>query len=250
MFTRAKCSVDNEEKEWIEKYMLWLMKEFGDCKSIRVVLPTKEFFPDPYVGDEESAVQVVKRVCSYMRVDYSRLDIAFFEEEYKRSDSVSIFGESYEKEGAAGLYIDQGDHKKFILAIDRSQVDNPPILVATTAHELGHVHLLGDKRIPEDEENPEHLTDLLTVFLGMGVFTANAAFQFSQWDSGMMSGWNASRQGYLTEKMYGYSLAVFAWIRGELKPKWAKNLSPNNYTYFKQNMKYLLNTGDIGLTKG
>jgi hypothetical protein len=104
--------------------------------------------------------------------------------------------------------------------------------------------------MPKDEENPEHLTDLLTVFLGMGVFTANAAFQFSQWDEGMMSGWSAGRQGYLTEKMYGYALAVFAWIRGELKPKWAKNLSPNNYTYFKQNMKYLLNTGDIGLTKG
>ncbi len=97
-------------------------------------------------------------------------------------------------------------------------------LVATIAHELGHVHLLGDGRISADEEDHEPLTDLLTVFLGVGIFPANSVIRDVNWHSGNMEGWSISRQGYLTAPMFAYALALFAYIRGEYKASWSKHL--------------------------
>ncbi len=65
---------------------------------------------------------------------------------------------------------------------------------------------------------------MLTVFLGLGIFTANAAFRFNQWQDGQMQGWSTQRSGYLTEPEWGYALACYAWVRGEAAPDWAEHL--------------------------
>jgi len=53
-------------------------------------------------------------------------------------------------------------------------------LIGTTAHEVAHVLLLADGRISREEPDMEPFTDLLTVYLGLGIFTANTAFRFTQ----------------------------------------------------------------------
>jgi hypothetical protein len=80
----------------------------------------------------------------------------------------------------------------------------------------------------------EPLTDLLTVFLGLGVFTANSAFCFEQFTGVSSQGWSTHRQGYLSEEMFGYALARFAIERGERKPRWADHLSTNIASYFNR----------------
>ena len=56
---------------------------------------------------------------------------------------------------------------------------DPVALVATLAHELGHVILLRPGLVDRDDPDMEQLNDLLMVFLGFGIFTANSAFRFS-----------------------------------------------------------------------
>jgi hypothetical protein len=85
----------------------------------------------------------------------------------------------------------------------------------------------------------EPLTDLATVFLGMGVLNANAAFQFKQWSEGNMQGWRTQKSGYLPETVWGYSLARFAHERNEKDPVWAKMLPTNVRAYFTQSSKWL-----------
>jgi len=96
-------------------------------------------------------------------------------------------------------------------------------MVAVMSHELAHVLLLGGGKISRDHERMEPLTDLMTVFSGFGIFTANAAFVHT---SGTR-GWQVSRKGYLSEKEFGYALALFALRRGETKPAWTKELRKN-----------------------
>ena len=115
-------------------------------------------------------------------------------------------------EGARGHYRKRRD--KFVISLESSQLSNPMTLVATVAHELGHVRLLGEGRIHGGFEDHELLTDLLTVFFGLGVFTANSAFSFRQWSDNSSQGWRTERKGYLTEEMFGYALALFALMRG------------------------------------
>jgi hypothetical protein len=98
-----------------------------------------------------------------------------------------------------------------------------------------------------DERDHEDLTDLVTVFLGLGIISANAAFRFQQWQSPSQQGWRVSRQGYLSEPMYGYALASYAWMRGERRPAWATYLAPDLRRYYQQALKYLHETGDTVL---
>ncbi|HEV3448808.1 MAG TPA: pentapeptide repeat-containing protein, partial [Gemmataceae bacterium] len=107
------------------------------------------------------------------------------------------------------------------------------------AHELAHVHLLGHGRVSSDEEDHELLTDLLTVFLGFGVIGGNAVIREAYWNTAILSGWNMSRQGYMSMPMYGYALAWFARARGEEKPPWAKHLRADVRSAFKKARRFL-----------
>jgi hypothetical protein len=135
--------------------------------------------------------------------------------------------------GAAGHYRRNGD--RFVIAINQRQRRNPVALVATIAHELGHVRLLGEDRVTTTQRDQEQLTDLSTVFFGLGIFTANAAYEYSQ-DA---HGWQTTHLGYLGEKLFGYALAYYAGLRVEETPAWANQLDTNPASFMRQGLRYL-----------
>ena len=79
------------------------------------------------------------------------------------------------------------------------------------------------------------MTDLLTVFLGLGIFTANAAHEFTVSNRG----WSARRLGYMTEQMYGYAFARYVMHRDERGADWIGHLDINPRTYLRQTIKFL-----------
>jgi hypothetical protein len=139
--------------------------------------------------------------------------------------------------GTGGLYVEADG--RFHIWLNAANLDDPGGLVATMAHELGHVLLLGHRRISLDEPDHEPLTDLLTVFFGLGVITANAVVHEESWSSGTLSGWTIGRRGYISMPMYGYALALFARERGEDRPDWVKILRPDVRQAFEQGCRYL-----------
>ena len=244
-----KCPVEAEDKAWIEDSMLWLIEEFG-CDALRnavVVLPTDEFFPDQFSEDEGAARVLVDRVCGYMGVAPERVELEFFTDQNKElQGNLPAYESSYD--GVAGHY--RKRRGKFLINIESSQLTDPMFLVATSAHELGHVRLLGEGRVSAGFEDHEPLTDLLTVFLGLGVFTGNSVYSFKQWTDTFSQGWQTERRGYMTEEMFGYALALFAWVRGEQRrPAWSKHLRGNVSAYFKNGHRYLEKTGDARLKR-
>lgn len=116
------------------------------------------------------------------------------------------------------------------------------MFAAVIAHELGHVRLLGEGRARPTDARHEKLTDLVTVFLGMGVFTANAANRFrparrgftvlpaGELTSRMLNGAahddSVHHLGYLAASQFAYALACCAHLRGESDPPWARHLEP------------------------
>jgi hypothetical protein len=51
----------------------------------------------------------------------------------------------------------------------------------------------------------------------------------------------------MSEEMFAYSLALYAWMRGETNPKWSNCLTMNVGHYFKQSMKYLGKGGQTSI---
>ncbi len=237
-----RCPVSTATREWLETSTLWLIEQFGQTtvKSAEIVTPTKEFFPDPYDGSPASLERLFERICRFMRIDRTRLVLGVYEGTRSAAKPIrALFSDGYTS-GTRGVFLGRNEDGVLVLAIDKAQLRDPASLVAVMAHELAHVHLLADGRLTGEEQDHEKLADLLTVFLGMGVFTATAAFQFRQWKGeDRHEYWGVRRLGYLSEEEFGYALALVAWLRSERKARWANYLPTGAYTFFTQGVRFL-----------
>ncbi len=243
-----RCHVTPEQKQWVEERLLWLGGQFGQAPIRRPPLdPTSELLPRKWDGSCDAGADLLQRLCQFMAVDTARLQLQFYSQNETHDLQSACAGETH-RTGPAGLFLHPKDASRLIIALEQSGLSEPAKLTATICHELGHVHLLADGRIPQDTPDSEPHTDLLTVFFGAGIFTANSAFQFAQWQSHSHQGWRASRLGYLSEELFGYALACYAWSRGELTPSWQKYLRSNILYYFDDSLHFLSTTHESKIT--
>lgn len=228
---RVKCPVSAKARLWTEESLQWLRGEFGDDALNGEVLRPQTVFPPGYTGIEDDVGVVLRRLCDRMGVPVKSVEIEFDDDPDVVPDpGVPV---AHHFSGAAGEYRRRGGTA--VLAIRRRQLRHPVALAATLAHELAHARLLGERHIDPGRSDSEQLTDLTTIFFGSGIFTANAAFDFSQ----TQTGWQSSHLGYLGETLSGYALAYFAYLRGEREPAWAAALDTNPRAYMRQGLRYL-----------
>jgi hypothetical protein len=239
-----RCHVTADEKLWVERRILWLKDQFGSEPIRRAVLePTSELLPNKWGASYEDGADLFNRLCTFMLLDPAALKLHFYSSGLSHEKGSDYAGEQHTS-GPAGLYVDPQNQQKRVVALAEKGLLQPAQLAATICHELGHVHLLGAGRLKRDEEDCEPLTDLLTVYFGAGILTANSAFQFTQWQSATRYGWQASTHGYLSEQVYGYALACFTWFRGDSEAKWQKHLRQNIKYYFSDALHFLVTTSD------
>ena len=238
------CHLEAEEKGWVERRMVRFHVQFGAEPIRREPLdPRSPLLPKTWNRSYAAGEDLFKRLCDFMRVDAARLELEFYSGHESRTVDSAYAGNTHSS-GPAGLYRQPEKDGKLLVSLDQSGLSDPMKLVATICHELGHVHLLADGRISPEEKDSEPLTDLLTVYFGTGIFNANAAFQFGQWQSHSHQGWRASRLGYLSEQSFGYALACYAWYRGDVDAAWRKYLRENIAYYFDDSMHFLSTTKD------
>ena len=221
------------ERGWIERSMTWFVGEFGRAPLTGpVVLPTDDYFPGAYRGSPDDVRAVLAKLCRQMGVDPDGVELELYaaDDNPELSAVVPIAGRS---SGAAGHY--RRRDGRAVIAVRDDQPARPMALVATIAHELGHVRLLGERRIAPGRADGEPLTDLVTIFFGLGIFGANAALDV--WRDERYT--RSARLGYLTEPMFGYGLATYAYLRGETDPRWARHLDTNPRVFLKRGLRYL-----------
>jgi tetratricopeptide (TPR) repeat protein len=242
---KTTSPLTDAQRAWLDARFAWLLQQFGEARLHKaVVTPTVEFFPEPYTGTADDAVALFNRVCHYMDVDPSGVELAFYRS--AAADDLAVSTNPTLRGFALGTYSEDGGRIR--IRLEQTRLSEPHTVVATLAHELGHVHLLGDGRCSADSADHEPLTDLLTVFFGMGIFTANSVIREANWRVGNFSGWNVSRQGYLGLAEYAYALAIYAAARGEMKPKWFRYLRPDLRALYKSEAKRAaeMKTSSIG----
>lgn len=228
-FGSAKVPVNTYEKTWTEWRMRWLADHFGIERLLRarVLLPTDEFFPEEFNGTEEDARRLLNRLCGYLDIKPDGI-------QFEICPDVQL-------PGALGHY-DNTDQAT--IRIVESQLADPQSLVATLTHELAHELLLGGKLLSPDAVDHEWVTDLLPVFLGAGIFAANATVKESYQTSGNRHSWRIRKQGCLPLQIFGYAMALFAFMRHEEDPKWATHLRLGVLAALKAGLRYLQETDD------
>ncbi len=237
---RPKLPVSEEDRLWVDSGFDRLSRMLGRERMLqaRVVLPDSEHFPDPYDKTPATAEKMFSRICEYLKVDRGRIDLEFFPDEAEELGKLLPYWANGQG-GCAGLYVHPDSTENMCVALRQSQMEDPLSLVAVIAHELGHVILLGHRLLDPNTKDMEPMTDLLTVFLGFGIFNGNCSGRFQQWNRDGKQGWSMRRLGYLPEQVHGYALARFAYERGEHRPDWANCLSTNLRSYFKKSLDWL-----------
>ena len=213
------------EKVWTEVRMRWLARQFGANRLLkaRVVLPDDHWFPDRYDGTVDDARRLLDRICGFMQIAPSsiRLEVC----------------EDTAMPGAAGQY------QPGLVRLAESQLDDPLGAIAVLAHEVAHNLLIG-RGLLQDDLDAEWVTDLLPVYLGLGLFTANATLREKSERHGRYRRWTIRRRGYLNSCMIGYALALFAWVRRERRPEWAAFLRLDAAETMAAGLRYLDATED------
>lgn len=231
------CPLDPPGKAWVEERLAWLRDEFGadDLYGGTMILPTPEFFPDSYDGSRDAVYPLFDRVCDYMGVERDMLRLEFLRPAANPSFLVNDSGEAIPTE-AAGVYM--GD----VIRVNENEMTDPIWLVGTLAHELAHQRLLGEGRIDPDVYDNELLTDLTTVFKGLGIFLANSPRNWQGTDT-VWPGTRLRKPEYMTGPMFGYALALVAWLRGETNPAWARHVSSGVRSELWQGLRFLQKHG-------
>ena len=242
---KAKCPIPEENRLWIEGAFKWLLKAFGkeDVISRKILRPTADDFPFEFDQSEADAYTLLPFIAGQMEVEPSKIELRFYDQTLAEfsSGAGKIFsqqapGEQY----SAGTYNTKKREGRFIISIEATQLKDTENLIATLAHEIAHIKLIGEKRI---KENDEYLTDLVPVIYGLGIFNANSSFKFyANQDS-----WGYNKQGYLSQQEWGYALALFAFIRNEArKTAWINYLTPNIRSDFLKSEQFIhANSNDM-----
>src|SRR5580658_5143356 len=191
--TKPKLPITTEQQRWMDRSFLRLAAILGAQRLLQatVVLPTPDHFPDRYDRSELSLRHIFVRVATAMQVDPSDIEVTLFAGADDISKRLIPFWEG-PTSGPAGLYHHDPTTKPHI-SINEKQLKDPMALVAVLTHELGHIILLRPGLVPREDPDMEPITDLLTVFLGFGIFTANSAFRFKQSTTDRSQGWSAGR---------------------------------------------------------
>lgn len=218
---KPKCPVGIRPKAWVELRMQWLVEQFGtkQLAQCKIVLPTEEYFPDPFDATPEAARRLLDRVCGYMGVYPAEITLQF-----QSTDCAC---------GSAGPC------EPDTIRVADSQLADPTALVATFAHELAR-HALVQRKLFETEVHPEWTADLTTVIFGLGVFTANATVS----DGSTHGSCSTGKQGHLPARATAYAMALLAWLRGEERADWGRHLRSDAAEAFDAGLRYLVQTED------
>ncbi|TDD78020.1 hypothetical protein E1293_24900 [Actinomadura darangshiensis] len=244
---RTDCPVEVPQQAWIEASMAWFAREFGREPVMRAtVVPSSELRSTAVTPTPRQIEGLVSGLCELMEVDRAELTLELFDRAGEDPAAARK-----ERRTVGHYYVENG---RPVIGLDVTEASDVCYLTAVIAHELCHVRLLGEERITADRKDHERLTDLLTVYFGLGVFTANAALRFGETKRGFSVqplGYldertlNAtrndgySRLGYLTEREFGYAMACYAWLRRDTEPDWARSLDPGLRVLLRQGLAYL-----------
>jgi hypothetical protein len=233
--SQPQSPIDAESREWIEGRWRWLTSTIGGEGTRDVILPTPRFFPDPYAIDEESVRRLFDRVCGYIGVLPGSIELAIFTWDNPVHDDNGPLGSAPMHWTASG---------NCIARVPAKLLNDPLALIATFARHACRYRLMQEFHVAMDAEL-ESLSDLCSVYLGMGIISANAALRESNWHAGAVSGWSMSRYGALSMDMFGYALALFARDRREESPAWQSELRPDVRAAFDASRRFLAADAEV-----
>jgi hypothetical protein len=212
-FTR-KSIVDEETAAWHVDNFAWLIRRFGGLEGLahaKLILPRPGFFITDGEAGHAFAQRIFNQTKTYCGMSNWDVDLVADDNPLAEDATPSLVTGAAQKH-ALGTFGVAGN--RIVISYVPALLKRPDNLIATFAHELAHYLLATTVNEPPCEEDErEFLTDLAAVYLGFGVFLANARFQHEAYVAGPLQGWRIARSGYLPEADLIFALALFLHVK-------------------------------------
>lgn len=211
------------ERDWIDGRMRWLCEAFGFDRIIRrpILLPTPEYFPEEYDGTEDAARKVISRL-------WRQMDVSLHADAIITGDSMPLPADDPET------------------PIDPATLNDPALFIARSSWEIAAILLRDRFDVPMTQSDFAPLADLVTIALGLGVFTANSLIKENYWAAGGYSGWSFQKHVFLSLPGLGYALALVSRLRGEDVAFWASSLRADVREAFDREFQVFQRVGGKG----
>jgi len=162
MFSKKEKKIT---KEWVNQkigYLYLFLKDEMDKTRIPF-FPSKDFYSE-WNKNDSSLMIMAQKILSYLGESIDDITVCFHG---NLGDTPGMFTNQYER--------------NFIF-VNSKYVNNPYAIGAILSHELMHFYLISKKHIVlEDKEENELLTDLGTIYLGLGILIVNGFSYESNW---------------------------------------------------------------------
>lgn len=224
-----RLPIDRDEFDWQLAAHKWMDEEFA-IGDRGLVEPTAAFFPPSTANGKVRAAELFDqvRVIAHMSDWPCRLVAGSTN---RSSDAGNTHLLRHQGPSApCGTFRAEFSRAGFdaVITYDPALVAEPVVLIATFAHELAHylMKVEASSAPPGSWEMEEHLTDLLSVRMGFGLFLANSARAFKQFQNATEMGWSSQARGYLSEQALVTALAVCELRAGRDPMAAAAHLKP------------------------
>jgi hypothetical protein len=225
-FGKPRFPVDADEVDWLVACFAWLSREFskaGPLTARPTILPDEHFYPPSRTTGHARALELFEQTKVHAGMQDWPCELRAGDADRERSIAL---GHALKHHQSAPLGTFGYANDGYVITYNPTSLAHPQTLVATFAHELAHFLLHTAKSPPPGGKAlAEHATDVGAAYLGFGVFMANSAKNFSQFQSAGEIGWEMRGAGYLSENALTTALAMMVRltaanatpIEGELK---------------------------------
>jgi tetratricopeptide (TPR) repeat protein len=238
-----KPGLNEEDRNWVEHNMLWLVEVFGLDRLINepFFLPTFDYFPYKNLKEENQFRQLYDQLCRHWELNPDEIKVTIFDDiQSKQWNNLIPQGSIYEAKSGVNLHFGTEQHR-YIVRIARSNFENPELLTIAVAHELALIKMLDKDLVRANDQNLQPLADLATIYGGFGIFLANCCETKD-------NGWYG-RYGYLLNEVISYANALVCHIAGKDAHHYSKYLNSNTRSLFLNDFTYLQQTNDTACTK-
>ena len=227
-FFTPRCPVELKYKVWVERQMTFLADRLGIDRLRRASVLT----PGQLANSPD---ELFTQLRDHLGV---RIPVTW--------EAVDELPELGTPPAEDGRYLESAGAAK--IRVETRQLKKREPLAANFVHELCRAILLGEKHLTPDDELAEPTVELLSVFLGTGILTANHCVNFRQFLDGLWEGHVYSKHRHLAADSFGYALALFSWRREESPKSWQHALRPDARDAMLGGLTYLNRTDDTVFT--
>jgi hypothetical protein len=194
--------------------MHWLSDRLGVERLLnaKVILPTDEYSAEVDNGEPADVPAVWQRIRRDFQVNAASLPFELSEDALRSLGQTATDGCSTSTHRCGGSTCDS----------------DPQELPAKIIQHATATILVRNGFLKADDVTLAPLAELMSVFLGFGVFSANTAL----------------RRRALPDRVIGYGLALFAWVRDEPRPGWVTHLRHEPAVMVRGGLRFLRRRGD------